>query len=148
MENVTDLATHAQVVENALLAPTHGIYLLISLAATIWVARTLQKHGRLFLVDAFGSAELAEAVNHLLVVGFYLINIGYVCLKVEDYRVPHTIAEVITIVGTRIGKILMVLGGMHFLNLFVFNRLRRRSEVRRAVAPVMPSEVIAAPRMA
>src|SRR5262249_23199559 len=58
---------------------TYLIYLLISVALTVWVARTLHKRGAIFLVDAFhGNAELAASVNHLLVVGFYLINIGFV----------------------------------------------------------------------
>ena len=54
-------------------------YLAASLGVTTWVARSLQKNGRVFLVDAFhGNAELADSVNHLLVMGFYLINTGYV----------------------------------------------------------------------
>jgi hypothetical protein len=52
-------------------------YLAISIGLTIWVARTLHKNGRVFLVEAFhGNEELADSVNHLLVVGFYLINGG------------------------------------------------------------------------
>ena len=47
------------------------LYLIWSILATVWVARTLHKNGRIFLVDAFGgSEELADSVNHLLVVGF------------------------------------------------------------------------------
>ena len=58
---------------------SYFIYLAISLAVTVWVARTLQLRGRVFLVDTFhGQADLADSVNHLLVVGFYLINIGFV----------------------------------------------------------------------
>jgi hypothetical protein len=49
---------------------TYLIYLAISIALTVWVAKTLHKNGRIFLVDAFGGNEpLADSVNHLLVVG-------------------------------------------------------------------------------
>ena len=59
----------------------YAMYLTVSLALTVWVARTLHKNGRVFLVEAFrGNTELADSVNHLLVVGFYLINIGYIAL--------------------------------------------------------------------
>ena len=52
-------------------------YLAISLGVTIWVARTLHKNGRIFLVDAFhGNTDLADSVNHLLVVGFFTLNGG------------------------------------------------------------------------
>src|SRR5258708_3573143 len=56
-------------------------YLIICLTVTVWVARTLYNNGRVFLVDAFhGDSALADSVNHLLVVGFYLINLGYVSM--------------------------------------------------------------------
>lgn len=54
-------------------------HLAISWIATVWVAQTLVRNGRTFLIDAFhGNVELADSVSHLLVVGFYLINVGYV----------------------------------------------------------------------
>ncbi len=103
-------------------------YLLISLVVTVWVARTLHKNGRVFLVDAFhGNAELADSVNHLLVVGFYLINVGYVTLALRTYGTPDTMRAAIELVSDKIGLVLLVLGGMHFFNLFVFSRMRKRS---------------------
>jgi hypothetical protein len=103
-------------------------YLLISLAVTIWVARTLHENGRIFLVDAFhGNAELADSVNHLLVVGFYLINIGYVTLALRAYGNLDTMRAAIELVSNKIGVVLVVLGVMHFFNLFVFSRMRKRS---------------------
>ncbi len=103
-------------------------YLLISLSVTIWVARTLHKNGRIFLVDAFhGNAELADSVNHLLVVGFYLINIGYVALALRSDETFYTLRPAIEIVSSKIGIVLLVLGVMHFMNLLIFSRMRRRS---------------------
>lgn len=56
---------------------TYLAYVVISVAMTVWVARTLHRNGRIFLVDSFhGNEKLADSVNHLLVVGFYLINVG------------------------------------------------------------------------
>lgn len=105
-------------------------YLLISLAVTVWVARTLHTNGRVFLVDAFhGNAELADSVNHLLVVGFYLINIGYVTLALRTTGNLDTLRGAIELVSDKIGLVLLVLGGMHFFNLFVFSSMRKRSRV-------------------
>ena len=57
---------------------TYSFYLAITIALTVWVARTLFKNGKVFLIDIFhGNKELADSVNNLLLVGFYLINIGY-----------------------------------------------------------------------
>ena len=102
-------------------------YLAISLAVTVWVAQTLRRNGRSFLIEAFhGNRELADSVNHLLVVGFYLINLGYVALALRTGEPAPTVRSAIELVCDKLGVVLIVLGVMHFFNLYVFNRLRKR----------------------
>ena len=104
---------------------TYLVYLLISLGLTVWVARTLQANGALFLVDVFkGNTELARAVNHLLVVGFYLINLGYVSLALRISNPPETAQDSIESLSIKLGSVLLVLGVLHLANVFVFNRMR------------------------
>ena len=106
----------------------YALYFLISLGMTIWVARTLHQNGRLFLVDAFhGDGDRADAVNRLLVVGFYLINLGFILLFLRFMEKPTGIVEAIEYSGTKLGVVMMVLGGMHFFNMFNFDRMRRRA---------------------
>ncbi len=102
-------------------------YIAISVVLTIWVAKTLHKNGRVFLVDVFGgNEELADSVNHLLVVGFYLINLGYVSLALKLSEYPTNLPMGVEALSWKIGLVLVVLGGMHFFNLFIFNRIHRR----------------------
>jgi len=106
----------------------YASYLIITVALTIWVARTLFRNGRLFLVDIFhGNADLATAVNNLLLVGFYLVNLGYAVytLRVTDPLV--TSRELIEVLSLKIGAIILILGAMHFGNMFIFFRLRKRA---------------------
>lgn len=107
---------------------TYLTYIAISVALTVWVAQTLHKNGRIFLVDVFhGNEALADSVNHLLVVGFYLINMGYVSLALKlGYNLANT-REGIEALSWKVGMVLVVLGGMHFFNLYIFSRIRRRS---------------------
>ena len=115
------------------------IYLAISIALTIWVARTLHKNGRVFLVDVFhGNEALADSVNHLLVVGFYLINFGYVSLALKLGYSVVTTQEAIEALSVKVGMVLLVLGGMHFFNLFIFSRMRRRASLVNGPPPVPP----------
>src|SRR6266487_103066 len=118
---------------------TYLIYLTISIALTIWVARTLHKNGRVFLVDVFhGNEALADSVNHLLVVGFYLINFGYVSLALKlGYKV-ETAQEGIEALSVKVGMVLLVLGAMHFFNLLIFSRMRRRASLVNGPLPVAP----------
>jgi hypothetical protein len=106
---------------------SYAVYLAVSLLVTIWVASTLYKNGRIFLVDAFhGNAELADSVNHLLVVGFYLVNVGYVTLALKTSAVLLDVRSSIELLSQKIGYVLLLLGVMHFFNIFVFHRMRRR----------------------
>jgi len=118
---------------------TYLLYLGISVALTVWVARTLHKNGRIFLVDVFhGNEPLADSVNHLLVVGFYLINLGYVSLALKLGYTVATTQEGIEALSVKVGMVLLVLGGMHFFNLFIFSRMRRRTTMRNGAPPVYP----------
>jgi len=113
-------------------------YTIISIAMTAWVARTLHKNGRIFLVDAFGGNEkMADSVNHLLVVGFCLINIGFILLYLRFGTKPETLVEGIEYIGTKLGVVLLVLGAMHFFNIFNFDRMRKKGLNHNPTPPVL-----------
>ncbi|MGK5728378.1 hypothetical protein [Streptomyces sp. URMC 124] len=116
------------------------IYLVLSLGLTVWVARTLSRNGRVFLADVLhGNEKLAEAVNHLLVVGFYLVNLGFIALYLQDDGTITDARGVFEALSQRLGVVLLVLGAMHFGNIFVLNRFRRRGVLeRQQVPPVAP----------
>ena len=118
---------------------TYLVYVATSVALTMWVARTLHKNGRIFLVDAFNGREaLADSVNHLLVVGFYLVNIGYVALALKSSVQPHDMKTAIELLSGKLGVVLLVLGAMHFGNMIVFSRMRHRGLREFGPPPVQP----------
>ncbi len=123
---------------------TSLVYLAVSIGLTVWGARTMHRNGRIFLVDVFhGTEALADSVNHLLVVGFYLINLGYISLALKLGYDPATNGAAIEALSSKVGMVLLVLGGMHFFNLFVFSRFRRRVRVAGSPPPVDPDTSIA-----
>ncbi|MFI0998877.1 hypothetical protein ACIP10_31285 [Streptomyces galbus] len=121
------------------------IYLVVSIALTIWVARTLSRNGRVFLADVLhGDEKLADAVNHLLVVGFYLVNLGFVALYLSGDDTVEDARGVFEALSTKLGVVLLVLGVMHLGNVYVLNRIRRRGLLEREqVPPVRPQGRVA-----
>jgi hypothetical protein len=118
----------------------YTVYLGISVAATVWVARTLFRNGRVFLLEAFhGKQDLADSVNHLLVAGFYLINVGYVALSLRTDADLNSSRQAIELLCDKIGVVLLVLGLMHFLNLYIFNALRKRAGERHGHGRLAPA---------
>ncbi len=122
-----------------LLVPTYAIYLFLSVVLTVWVARTLHHHGRVFLITAFhGDEKLADSVNHLLVVGFYLINLGWVTLALRAGDEPLIVSDVFELLSYKLGVVLLILGAMHFFNIYVFNRMRKNALYDSAPPPIEP----------
>jgi hypothetical protein len=126
-------------VDNAVIA--YVLYLLIAVPLTIWVGSTLSRNGRVFLVDVFdGNGELAEAVNKLLVVGFYLLNLGVVALYL---RIGDSVADaraVVEVLSVKMGVVLLMLGVVHLTNVYVFNRIRRRGRLDAMATPPVPPQ--------
>ena len=123
---------------------TYLTYILISIALTIWVATTLHENGRIFLVDSFlGNEPLADSINHLLVVGFYLVNLGFVSLALKTAEKPIDLQGVLETLSGKIGWVLLILGGMHFFNLFIFSKMRKRALLKNALPPVPPQAFVA-----
>jgi hypothetical protein len=121
------------------------VYTAYSTAAvglTIWLARTLAKNGEVFLEDVFAdNPRMAAAVNRLLVVGFYLLNLGYAFLTLKASTPSVNGVEAIETLAMKLGALLLSLGALHFFNMYLFHRIRRRGQLRLAPPPVKPQMV-------
>lgn len=110
------------------------VYLAVSIVLTVWVGRTLFRNGLVFLEDSLGSVRLAQSVNHLLVVGFYLLNLGYVSVALRVGGPVSSATAALEELSLKLGLVLLVLGAVHFFNLLVLSRVRHRRQ-RQPVAP-------------
>ena len=133
------------------LVASYVVYLLLAIPITLWVGSTLRRNGRVFLLDVFdGDEELAQAVNHLLVVGFYLVNLGYVSIALKTSVVVMDTQSALESLSVKVGTVVLVLGVLHLANLFVLNKLRRRAQTQHLLSsrpPVAPDAVWSAPRL-
>jgi hypothetical protein len=106
---------------------SYAAYLIAAIGMTVWVARTLSSNGEIFLVDCFGHDEkLARSTNHLLVTGFYLVNIGFILLALQLGTEPATGPEAIRFIATKVGLAVMVLGLWHFFNMHLIAKFGRK----------------------
>ena len=109
------------------LVPAYILYLAISIALTVWVARTLSKNGIVFLIECFGHDDLlARSTNHLLVVGFYLVNLGWILLTLRFGSEPANLADTFEFLASKIGLVVVVLGAMHFFNMNAIAKFGRK----------------------
>ena len=126
------------------LVPVYAAYALAAVGLTVWLARTLFRSGAVFLEDVFEKPELAAAVNRLLVTGFYMINLGYAAFLLKASAVDSSTAA-IEVLAKKLGILLLSLAVVHFVNVSVFYRLRRRNELRHMPPPVAPHRTVTPP---
>jgi hypothetical protein len=118
------------------------LYLPVAIAMTVWVARTLHRNGRVFIIAAFrGNEAMADSVNHLLVVGFYLINLGFITTALRYGEKPASLETMLEFLSAKLGVVMLVLGAMHFFNVFNLDKMRRkgtRVETPPGTLPIAP----------
>lgn len=120
---------------------TYLVYLAVAIPLTFWVARALHRYGEVFLNDVFGGdVGLAHAVNQLLVIGFYLLNLGYVALFMTSHSTVDSARRIFEVLSVKVGGVAIVVGVIHFANLWAFNAFRRRAVLRaKALPPIQPN---------
>ena len=115
-------------------------YAVVAVGLTAWLARTLYRSGVAFLHDVFADRPaLADAVNRLLVTGFYMLNLGYAFFVVRVTRGMDGF-DAAQVFVNRLSILLATLGAVHFVNVFVFWRIRARRE-QRTLPPPVPAQV-------
>ena|ERR1700730_14619974 len=121
------------------------VYIVLDVVLTVWVASTLSRYGRVYLGDVFGDEKVGGAMNQLLVVGFYLVNFGFAALWLQTGGRVATARDVVQLLATKLGTVLLVVGALHLLNLLIFSRIRRnvllQESLRQATRPA-PADAI------
>jgi hypothetical protein len=108
---------------------THGLYILLGIAATIWVTWTLARRGRPFIARACGGDEaLAGSWSHLLSVGVYLLHVGALLLALRIGGNVQTQTEAVELLSTKIGFVLLALAVTHFLHIKAFWKMHEEGQ--------------------
>ena len=116
-------------------------YLPIVISLTWYVAHTLFKNSKVFMLDIFnGKSEIALSTNRLFETGFYLLNIGFALLIMQIANEIFDSRGMLEILSTKIGGFSIYLGIMLFFNLYLFFRGRRIARERSKKAEVKEVE--------
>lgn len=100
-------------------------YLPIVGFITIYVGQLCHINGLLFVKQAITDESTAIAVNNMLLIGYYLINLGYAVFALTQWRSISSIAELLAEVVTQTGYIVSILAGLHYFNIVTLFLIRK-----------------------
>jgi hypothetical protein len=107
---------------------SYCIYAPITFYITIWVGRELHKTGRFFVCEMTGNNNtLADAINNSLLVGYYLLNLGYITIMINSWEEISTFTETLILLCNRVGTIVLTLGIIHYLNMLTLRIYHKNS---------------------
>lgn len=110
---------------------TYGLFFLLVGYITIQVGWTFYKNGEHFIYNLIPEdPHLVQAINKLLLVGYYLLNLGYATLVVSTWETVHDLQELFASLSTKAGLIILGLGAMHFFNLLILTLYKSHRTIR------------------
>jgi len=115
----------------------YSVYIPTTIGLSIWIAKSLHKNTKAFLMDKFDrNEELASSTNNLIQTGFYLISLGFSFMYMRIKEVTHYVngvsvsnsiltgQEGIEKLAAKLGTFTLMLGILMFLNFFMMIKIQ------------------------
>jgi hypothetical protein len=103
------------------------LYLLLSYFITVHVGLLFYRNGRIYILNLLqGDEQLTGFINKMLLVGYYLLNLGYAALMISSWNTIYTFTELVVSVCTMTGRILLTLAAVHFCNMAVIYLISKK----------------------
>lgn len=90
------------------------------LGIAVYVAQVCHRHGRVWMLRIFhDDVAFVDAVNNILLVGCYVVNLGYIALCIAQWGPITGVDHMLGVLSTRIATILFTLAALHYQNIAV-----------------------------
>lgn len=99
------------------------IYLSITSVIIIKVGKLCYDNGNLFVSQLIPNhEELCHQINKMLLIGYYLLNLGYCAMTLISWEKISTSNQLIEIIATKSAIIILIIGLMHYLNILLLTK--------------------------
>ncbi len=76
-------------------------------------------NGKHYLEQFFpNDIHLIGSINRFLLIGYYLLNLGYIAISIQFWKQIYTLANLIETLAQQSGEIILILALAHYFNLF------------------------------
>ena len=106
------------------------VFIALMVFIIVYVGRVFYSNGRIFIVALLrGQVSLADTINRSLLVGYYLVNIGYAFLKLKQWPPISSAAEWCATLGSNMGMLVLLLAGLHYCNMLLIYFLSQSNSI-------------------
>lgn len=105
----------------------YTIYLVIMIYIIVYVGKLFYRNGRIFILGLFkGDAVQTDHLNNILLLAYYLFNIGYALVKLRYWTHVTNVEVLVSSLGSNIGMLILILAVMHYFNMLLIYFLSKR----------------------
>lgn len=105
------------------------IYLFLTYLITVRVGFVFYRNGRVFILNLLNNdVSITDAINRILLIGYYLVNLGYAALMISTWDTIASWSELLSSITVMTGKIVLTLAVMHYFNMFVIYLISKRNK--------------------
>lgn len=107
------------------------VYIIVIVIIIGWLGRRLHSIGRIFILNLYkDDLSACDAINNILLVAYYLFNIGYALLKLRRWQYVRSCGDLVYSLSLNIGLLLIILAVTHYFNMaMIYLASKKRKDI-------------------
>jgi hypothetical protein len=107
------------------------VYLALTVLVIVYVGKLFYRNGRVFILALMKDDAVAtDRLNHILLVAYYLFNIGYALVKLRLWQKVENLEMLVSSIASHMSLLIFILASTHYLNMWLiwqFSRSKKSS---------------------
>lgn len=97
----------------------YGIFLILMAFIIVVVGKICYRNGNIFVAELIpGHLALCQQINKSLLIGYYLVNIGYCAVTLSFWSSITSWPMLVEVIALKMAAIIIILSVLHYINIF------------------------------
>jgi hypothetical protein len=98
----------------------YAIFIFIIIFIIVVVGKICFRNGNIFVASLIPDhLDLCKQINQTLLVGYYLVNIGYSATTLISWELILTLPQLVEVIALKTAIIISILSVLHYLNILI-----------------------------
>jgi hypothetical protein len=101
----------------------YAIYLSITIFIILRVGKICYKNGNIYVAELIPNhADICQKINQILLLGYYLLNIGYCAMTLISWQKIISLTQLTEIICFKTAVIIFIISVLHYLNIIIITK--------------------------